>query len=110
MVGAIAQLYPEELGVGYEATDNALKSQLPLTLLFGLIVAKTAATSITLASRFGGGVVSPSLYIGAMTGSAVGLLATQAFPELASSQGIYAIPVPPKLIFPRCEGGSNSIS
>jgi len=91
MVGAIALLYPEVLGVGYEATDNALKSQLPLTLLFGLIVAKTAATSITLASRFGGGVVSPSLYIGAMTGSAFGLLATQAFPELASSQGIYAI-------------------
>ncbi|MEM1039026.1 MAG: chloride channel protein [Pseudomonadota bacterium] len=91
MVGAIAVFYPEVLGVGYEATDNALKSQLPLLLLFGLIVAKTAATSITLASRFGGGVVSPSLYIGAMTGSAFGILAAQAFPELASSQGIYAI-------------------
>ncbi len=91
MIGAIAIFFPEVLGVGYEATNTALKNELPLTLLFALIVAKTVATSITLASRFGGGVVSPSLYIGAMTGGAYGLIAANIFPELASSQGLYAI-------------------
>ena len=91
MVGAIAVFFPHVLGVGYEATDMALKNQLSLSLLIALIVAKTAATSITLASRFGGGIFSPALYIGAMTGGAFGLMAAASFPELASSGGLYAI-------------------
>lgn len=91
MIGSIGVFLPQVLGVGYEATDQALKNQLPLFLLLTLIVAKTAATSITLASRFGGGVFSPSLYIGAMTGGAFGMIAASTFPELASSEGLYAI-------------------
>lgn len=90
-VGAIGIVFPEVLGVGYEATDSALKQQLPLTTMLILLVAKTAATSITLASRFGGGIFSPALYLGAMTGGAFGLIAASVFPELASSHGLYAI-------------------
>ena len=91
MIGAIGVFFPEILGVGYEATDSALRNQLPIWMLLTLLVLKTAATSITLASRFGGGVFSPSLYLGAMAGGAFGLIAASAFPELASSQGIYSI-------------------
>jgi len=90
-VGAIGVFFPEVLGVGYEATDKALKSELTIELMLALLVAKTAATAITLASRFGGGIFSPTLYLGAMTGGAFGLIAASAFPELASSQGLYAI-------------------
>lgn len=91
LIGSIAVFIPEILGVGYEATDKALKNQYTLGLLITFVVAKTAATSITLASRFGGGVFSPSLYIGAMTGGAFGLMATSVFPEVSSSEGLYAI-------------------
>ena len=91
MVGAIAVFFPQVLGVGYEATNEALQRELPLLLLLSLIVAKTAATAISLASRFAGGIFSPSLYLGAMTGSAFGLIATSVFPEIGSSQGLYAI-------------------
>lgn len=90
-IGAIALVFPEILGVGYEATDQALKHHLPLAMMLALIVVKTAATSITLASRFGGGIFSPSLYLGAMTGGAFGLIVASVFPELASSHGLYAI-------------------
>ncbi|GIL01029.1 MAG: chloride channel protein [Alphaproteobacteria bacterium] len=90
-VGAIALIFPQVLGVGYEATDQALRHELPLWLLLSLLVAKTAATAITLASRFGGGIFSPSLYIGAMTGGAFGLIAAGVFPDMASSEGLYAI-------------------
>ncbi|MGY4749850.1 chloride channel protein [Pannonibacter sp. Q-1] len=90
-VGAIGLMFPHVLGVGYEATDEALKNQLPLTLLLALLVAKTAATAITLASRFGGGVFSPALYLGAMTGGAFGIIAAAAVPDMASSGGLYAI-------------------
>ena len=91
MIGTIGIAFPEVLGVGYEATDMALRNQLPVMLLLTLLVAKTAATAITMASRFGGGVVSPSLYLGAMGGGAFGLIAASVFPEMASSQGLYSI-------------------
>lgn len=91
LVGLIALAFPQVLGVGYEATDQALKGVYPLALLAALVVAKIAATSITLASRFGGGVFSPSLYLGAMAGGAFGIIATSFFPDMASSPGVYAI-------------------
>ncbi len=91
LIGSIAVFYPEIIGVGYEATDGALNSELPLTLMLSLLFVKTVATAITLASRFGGGIFSPSLYLGAMTGGAFGLIAANLLPEMASSHGLYAI-------------------
>lgn len=91
MVGGIAIWFPHVLGVGYDTTDAALKDALPLTLMLALIVAKTAATAITLASRFGGGVFSPALCLGALTGAAYGAIASGVFPHLSSSGGLYAI-------------------
>lgn len=91
MVGLIALAYPEVLGVGYQATDAALTRHLPLVLMLSLLVAKTAATVITLASRFGGGVFSPALYLGAMAGGSFGLIVAAAFPDVASSEGLYAM-------------------
>ncbi|MFZ1813919.1 MAG: chloride channel protein [Rhizobiaceae bacterium] len=90
-VGILALAFPQILGVGYEATDLALRNQLSLWLMLALLVVKTAATAITLASRFGGGIFSPSLYLGAMAGGAFGVIAAQIFPDMASSQGLYAI-------------------
>lgn len=92
MVGLIGLAFPQVLGVGYAATDAALEGSLTLGLMLSLIVAKTLATAITLASRFGGGVFSPSLYLGAMTGGAFGLLAAQLAPAAElSSHAVYAI-------------------
>ncbi|MEZ5841125.1 MAG: chloride channel protein [Hyphomicrobiales bacterium] len=91
MVGTIGIFAPQILGVGYQATNAALYNWLSLSTMLMLIVLKTAATAITLASRFGGGIVAPSLYLGAMTGGAFGVIAAAAFPDMASSQGLYAI-------------------
>ncbi|WP_029040110.1 chloride channel protein [Cucumibacter marinus] len=91
LVGLIALAFPQVLGVGYDATDQALSNSLGLWTMLALIIAKTAATAITLGSRMGGGVFSPALYIGAMTGGAFGLIAASFFPELASSEGLYAL-------------------
>lgn len=90
-VGIIALAFPQVLGVGYETTDQALYRALPFWLLVALIIAKTAATAISLAVRFAGGIFSPSLYLGAVTGAAFGVLATAAFPEMGASHGLYAL-------------------
>lgn len=90
LVGLIALAFPQVLGVGYEATSAALENRLDLWVLLALILAKTLATAITISSRMGGGVFSPSLYLGAMTGGAFGIIAAQFFPDLASSPAVYA--------------------
>lgn len=90
-VGLIALLYPQVLGVGYSATDAALNESLALTLLFGLLMAKMLATAISLGCGFGGGIFSPSLFVGAMVGGTFGALATLAQPDLSSGSGAYTI-------------------
>lgn len=90
-LGLIALVFPQIIGVGYEATDSALKEEYSLGLLVSLIVVKTIATGITAGSRIGGSYFSPALFVGAMTGGAFGIIATAAFPEFSANHGLYAI-------------------
>ncbi len=91
MVGAIAIVFPQVMGVGYGATSQALGGHLLLWVLIGVAVAKILATSLSLGFGFGGGIFSPSLMIGAMVGGAYGMIATQIFPEYSSGSGVYTI-------------------
>ena len=90
-VGVIALFFPQVLGVGYEATDAALNGQLVLHMMIVLVFAKVAATAIALSCGFGGGVFSPSLFLGAMTGGAFGVVATSVLPELSSGHTAYTL-------------------
>jgi len=90
-VGLMALAVPEVLGVGYEATSLALKESYGLKWLLVLLVAKAVATAVCMASRFGGGVFSPSLYLGAMAGGAFGIIAASVVPHYASSSAVYAL-------------------
>ncbi|WP_181707311.1 chloride channel protein [Chthonobacter rhizosphaerae] len=91
LVGAIGVAMPEVLGIGAEAMDRALHTDGVFLGLLLILAAKMIATAITLASRFGGGIVFPSLYLGALTGSAFGAVAASVAPDLASPQPLYAI-------------------
>ena len=46
---------------------------------------------MTFAGRMGGGVFSPALMLGALTGCAFGELAIEIFPSISGSQGLYAL-------------------
>jgi CIC family chloride channel protein len=91
IVGLIAIAWPQILGVGYQAMGLALKEALPFGLMFALILAKVAATSISLGSGFAGGIFSPSLFIGAMTGGVFGLGVARILPDFASTHGAYTV-------------------
>lgn len=91
VVGVIALAFPQILGVGYQATDLAVRELLPLALLMALALAKMIATVVSLGSGFAGGVFSPALFIGAMTGGAFGLVAAGVAPEYVSTHGVYTL-------------------
>ncbi|MEM1351459.1 MAG: chloride channel protein [Pseudomonadota bacterium] len=91
MLGAVAIYFPHIIGVGYETTFLALNGQLLLweAVIFAMI--KTIAVAITMAGRMGGGVFSPSLMIGALTGLSFGLIATSIFPDVSGTISLYAL-------------------
>ena len=91
LLGAMAIFYPHIIGVGYETTSLALTGKLALNEVVVFIVMKTAAVAITMAGRMGGGVFSPSLMIGALTGLGFGLVATGIFPDVSGSVTLYAL-------------------
>ncbi len=91
MLGAIAIWFPHIIGVGYETTFAALNGDLLLREAVIFAVLKVIAVAITLGGRMGGGVFSPSLMIGALTGLAFGLVATGLFPNVSGSYTLYAL-------------------
>lgn len=91
MLGGIAIWYPHIIGVGYETTSLALTGQLGVWDAIVFAILKTVAVAITMAGRMGGGVFSPSLMIGALTGLSFGLIATSIFPDVSGSYTLYAL-------------------
>ena len=91
MLGGIAIFFPHIIGVGYETTLLAMNGQLILWNAIVFAVIKTVAVAITMAGRMGGGVFSPSLMIGALTGLSFGLIATSIFPDVSGSISLYAL-------------------
>ncbi|WP_341864346.1 chloride channel protein [Gymnodinialimonas sp. 57CJ19] len=90
-LGAIAIWFPHIIGVGYETTSAALTGELFLWEAIVFAILKAIATAITVGGRMGGGVFSPSLMIGAISGLAFGLVATGIFPDVSGSETLYAL-------------------
>jgi CIC family chloride channel protein len=91
-LGAMLLVVPQVFGVGYGAINSALLNQMSLMLMVVLIFAKVVATSISLGSGSAGGILAPSIFIGAMTGGAFGWLAGEWLPLAAvSSTSSYAL-------------------
>lgn len=91
VVGAIGMQLPYVFGSGYGTINAALEGQLGIGLLALLLVAKLAATSITLGSGATGGVFAPALFLGAVAGGAFGGAVHAAFPATTASSGAYAL-------------------
>lgn len=91
LLGVIAIRFPHIIGVGYETTSAALTGTMLFREAVVLAVVKTAAVAITLGGRMGGGVFSPSLVIGALTGLAFGIVATALFPDISGVETHYAL-------------------
>jgi CIC family chloride channel protein len=91
ILGVIALWFPHIIGVGYETTTRALSGDMILHEAVVFAVLKIIAVSITLGGRMGGGVFSPSLMLGALTGLAFGLIATGVFPTMSGATSLYAL-------------------
>jgi CIC family chloride channel protein len=91
LIGLLLVFEPAVAGVGYEYVDQALNGELLLTtmLLFGGL--KIVATITSYVSGNAGGIFAPTLFIGAMTGGAVGYLVNMYAPFPTAGVGAYAL-------------------
>ena len=90
-LGLIGMFLPQVFGVGYPAMAEALAGHYSLQLLLILVVAKIVAVSLTIGSGGSGGVFAPSLFIGAMLGTAFGTAANALFPGFTAPAGAYGL-------------------
>ncbi|MFS4437341.1 chloride channel protein [Paracoccaceae bacterium GXU_MW_L88] len=91
VLGVIALGFPHIIGVGYETTTRALTGQLLIWQAVIFAVVKVIAVAVTVGGRMGGGMFSPSLMVGALTGLAFGYIATNLFPTVSGTETLYAL-------------------
>ena len=72
LLGGLALWVPEVIGVGYAATTAALYGSFAVGTALLILVTKMVAVAVSVGGRFGGGLFSPSLMLGALLGAAFG--------------------------------------
>ncbi len=90
-LGGLAIFWPHVIGVGYETTSAALTGKVLWYEAIVLVTLKVIAVAITMGGRMGGGVFSPSLMVGALTGLVFGVVATSIFPSVSGEETLYAL-------------------
>ena len=91
VMGLTIIFIPYVYGVGYEAINLALAGKLLWYMALSLIFIKILATTTTLGSGGSGGIFAPSLFLGAVTGSAFGMIVNKLFPNTTAHSGAYAM-------------------
>jgi CIC family chloride channel protein len=91
VVGCISAGVPEVWGNGYSVVSHILQGQLVGVWLLLILLAKVLATSATVGSGGVGGVLTPSLFVGAAIGALVGGVFHGLMPHVASIPTAYAL-------------------
>ena len=74
LLGLMALVLPQVLGIGYGWLQHAINGDMPGRLMLLLALAKAVAFSLTVGSGGSGGDFAPSLYVGGMLGGFVASL------------------------------------
>lgn len=91
LTGICAVFVPEIMGIGYDTVNAALVGQLGIGLMLGIVVFKMLATTAGLGLGLPGGLIGPTLVIGAAAGGTMGLVADMVFPGEVSHHAFYAL-------------------
>ncbi len=91
LIGVVGLWFPQVLGAGYDAIDQAMHDAFGWRMLAALCVVKLLATTTSFVAGTPGGLFAPTLFMGAMLGAAVCGVERQIAPGMAGSMGAYAL-------------------
>ena len=91
LIGGCAIAVPEVMGIGYDTVNLALVGRYALGALATIAAVKLAATAVGIAAGVPGGLIGPSLVMGATAGGVLGYIGNSLAPVNASEIGLYAM-------------------
>ncbi|GAA4388024.1 chloride channel protein [Tsukamurella soli] len=91
LLGALLLALPQMYGVGYPVLESAVEGHYMIGMLALLLVGKMVATSLTIGIGGSGGVFAPTLFIGAMAGTAFGDVVHDLLPSMTAAPGAYGL-------------------
>jgi CIC family chloride channel protein len=91
LLGLLLLAVPELYGVGYPPLEKAIRGGWAVWFLLVLLAGKILATSLTISIGGSGGVFAPSLFMGAMLGSAYGAAVHHFLPGSTAAAGAYGL-------------------
>ncbi len=91
LLGLLLLALPQMYGVGYPVLEGAIRGHYVLSFLIMLLIGKIVATSLTIGIGGSGGVFAPSLFMGAMLGTAYGLAIGHLLPGIVGPAGAYGL-------------------
>lgn len=91
IIGLCAWPVPEIMGIGYDTVNAAMLGELGVGLLLAVALMKLLATAAGIGLGLPGGLIGPTLVIGAATGAALGQAAGQLLSVELSSSAFYAM-------------------
>jgi CIC family chloride channel protein len=91
VIGCISAFVPEVWGNGYSVVSHILNGQVFGLWLLVVLLAKVLATAATVGSGGVGGVLTPSLFVGASIGALFGAVFHNLMPHIASVPEAYAL-------------------
>jgi len=91
VTGLCALVAPQVMGIGYDTVELTLLGEIGLGMLVVIAVAKLIATAACVSLGLPGGLIGPTLVMGAAAGGALGVVGHALVPELSSSEGFYAM-------------------
>jgi CIC family chloride channel protein len=91
IVGVISVAVPEVWGNGYSVVNEMLNDKLTLNLLALVLVAKLVSTAASVGSGANGGILTPTLFMGAAFGALFADILHLIDPHLTSQQAAYAV-------------------
>lgn len=91
LLGFLLLGLPQMYGVGYPVLERAVRGGYVAWLPAVLLAGKILATSLTIGIGGSGGVFAPSLFMGAMLGTAYGDLMNQLLPGITGPAGAYGL-------------------
>ena len=91
IIGLVALRFPQVLGAGYEAIDQAMHDAFGWRMLAALCIVKLLATTASFVTGTPGGLFAPTLFMGAMLGGAVCAVERQIAPGVTGPIGAYAL-------------------
>ena len=91
IVGGIGTFAPDVMGLGYSLLADSLTLQLGLGFCIAICLLKLVASAAAAGLGIPGGLIGPTLVIGATAGHAMGLIGQSILPELSGEPGFYAL-------------------